>query len=356
MRVYFNTPSATLQGGPPTHLPLLENELRNLVEIVPFQYGRKSDTESFAAKFIGRLADLLRLHRQLKQCRPDLIHHNSAFDAVAFLRDAPLALLAKHHNVPLFIKFHGSFRKSFGPMNLVHATCRQIILKDSAAMGVLSVAEREEFISQWPWVERKLSVVKNVINDELFSVKRRESRSGSILFVSRFFRKKGMFDLLDAIPQVLTIFPDTVFIFIGGGEASNQFNHDVDQKGLRKSVQWFDHMENEKIHSFYVSAWALVFASHLPEGMPMVVAEAMAAGVPVITTPTRFARSYLNEPDNCLFTEVGSSSSIAEKIVYLMRQPKLRSAMSGRNQVLASKFRQAQVAEEFHSLYQQLVG
>src|SRR5262249_14890699 len=95
IRILFNTLNHRLHGGQATADPLLEEALRELVEVHRYTYGRKSDTEVLAQKIFGRLADLSRFRTICRELRPDLIHHNSAFDYFAILRDAPLMLLAK---------------------------------------------------------------------------------------------------------------------------------------------------------------------------------------------------------------------------------------------------------------------
>src|SRR6266545_3678583 len=101
IRLLFNSPNPNLQGGMPTHLPLLEAELRKHITLETFEYGRKRDFEGIAAKIFGRLQDLLHLKKKILSFRPDLIHHNTAFDNFSLLRDAPLVWLTKRYKLPL---------------------------------------------------------------------------------------------------------------------------------------------------------------------------------------------------------------------------------------------------------------
>src|SRR5215470_7482015 len=108
IKVLFSCPNPTLHGGPATHLPVLEKELYKYVRLETFTYYRKTDTETFMNKIVARSKDLMDLHKKILTFRPDLIHHNTAFDRIAFLRDAPLAWLAAYHNIPTLLKMHGS--------------------------------------------------------------------------------------------------------------------------------------------------------------------------------------------------------------------------------------------------------
>src|SRR5689334_14007704 len=95
LRLLFNSPHPGLHGGPPTHLPLLEEKLREHVELETFEYGRKTDSENTFDKLVGRTKDLVKLQAKISGFRPDLIHHNTAFDTRAIIRDAALLWVAK---------------------------------------------------------------------------------------------------------------------------------------------------------------------------------------------------------------------------------------------------------------------
>jgi glycosyltransferase involved in cell wall biosynthesis len=355
-KVLFNGPRPGLDGGPPTHLPLLERELQKHAEIVTFAYGRKSNSESLAVKFVDRFRDLISLRTKILQFRPDLIHHNTAFDRIAILRDAPLISLCKRYHIPVFLKMHGSLPDAFGKLNPVLDRLRYRVLAHSACIGVLSSAEREEFLNRWPFLAKRLTVVKNIIGPEFFAVERQESLYPSVLFISRFIREKGPFDFLDAIPALLPHFPTARFVFIGSGPDSALFDCKVREKRLTGSLIRLDHIANLQTTSFYAQAWAFVFPTHFPEGMPMVVAQAMAAGVPLITTPTRFSRSYMESPRHCLYVAQGTPLAIKDACLSLITDPSLRHTMSAHNRQLARLFAAETVTQEFVYTYKTLLA
>jgi glycosyltransferase involved in cell wall biosynthesis len=356
IKVLFSCPNPTLQGGPATHLPVLEKELHKYVRLETFTYYRKTDTETLMNKIVDRSKDLMDLHKKILAFRPDLIHHNTAFDRIAFLRDAPLAWLAAYHNIPTLLKMHGSFDVSFGKLGLPFSQLRDSMLKHAACIGVLSALEKQHFLARWPSLEGRVAVVKNIIKPTFFAVERREATAPTLLFISRFVRQKGMFDLLDAIPGVCKRFPQAQFIFVGGGSEAAEFDRIVKARQLHPYVTHLDHVSHEATAAFYASAWALVFPTHFPEGMPMVVAEAMAAGVPVITTRTKFSQSYMTERGHCLYVEQQNPAALEKAILCLLDAPQLRQHMSAQNRTLAQQFHTEIVTTEFLALYQGLVA
>jgi glycosyltransferase involved in cell wall biosynthesis len=367
IRLLFNTPNSSLKGGPPTHLPLLEKGLKERCSLFNFDYGRKSDTETLTDKVIGRISDLAMMQLHISSLQPDIIHHNSAFDPMAILRDAPLAFLAKKHHVPLFIKIHGSLPEAFSTTSPLIKRLRASLLENTTAFGVLSEAEREEFHSHFPNTIGKVHVVKNILQPSLYENKWNNtwqnypsavnlSSKPRVLFISRFIKRKGIFDLLTAVPNVLSVYPDCEFMFIGGGEAEEEFDSTVKSRGLSKNVIKIPHIENSTTSQFYQDATLFVFPTHFPEGMPMVVAEAMATGTPIVTTPTRFSRSYMSEGVHCLYSTLGDANSLTNAILSLLRNDELRTTMSNNNRVLSRQFSQEIVTEEFVELYSKILG
>jgi glycosyltransferase involved in cell wall biosynthesis len=354
LRVLFDCPNPTLHGGPPTHLPLLEAELRRHVDLELFEYGRRTDTETTFDKLVGRTKDLVRLRAKISSFRPDVIHHNTAFDTRALIRDAALTWVAKLCNAPVFLKMHGSLDELFGKVRPPVERLRDAVIRNADCVGVLSETEMKKYLDAWPFLGNRVKVVKNIIKPEFYAVERRESLRPTVLFISRFIRQKGIFDLLDAVPGVLKKFPTAEFVFIGSGSDAAEFDERVRKKQLYVSVRRIDHLSNAETAKFYASAWAFVFPTHFPEGMPMVVAEAMAAGVPIITTKTNFSRSYMSAGGHCLFVESGNPASIKDQIIYLLGDRELRQRMSVNNRRLAQSFRAEIVAEEFVGIYKNL--
>ena len=352
IKVLFNSPRPNLQGGPPTHLPLLEKELHKHVELETFQYGRKTDSETVFDKLIGRGKDLVNLRSKILTFPPDIIHHNTAFDKVAVLRDAPLVWLVKKYRIPILLKMHGSNSTLFGRLSPPVVKLRNYILQNADCLGVLSKIEKEEYLRAWPFLGGRVRVVKNIIKPLFISIERQESQHPSILFISRFIQEKGIFELLDAVPKVLRKFPTAEFIFIGSGSASKEFDKRVIEQNLTSAVRHLDHIDNSETVKFYSSAWMLVFPSQMPEGMPMVVAEAMAGGVPIVTTRTNFSESYMISGENCLFIEYHNPKSIEREIIRLLEYPRLRQQMGKNNRELAKSFRAENVTSEFLNIYE----
>jgi len=356
IRILFNTLNPGLHGGQATCDPMLEEALRGLIEVRRYTYGRKSDREAIVQKTFGRIGDLVRLRTLCRRLRPHLIHHNSAFDFLAILRDAPLMLLAKREAVPVFLRLHGSLHEAFLPVSGIFNLARQTVLRTADRIGVLSEIEKCEFEEAFPLVRGKVCVVKNIINCEFAAVERQEADRPTVLFLSRFIRKKGPFDLLHAVPLVLKREPASQFLFVGDGEDADAFDSEATAMNLGDAVRRIPHVDSRQSLSLYAKAWMFVFPTYFPEGMPMVIGEAMAAGLPIVSSPTRFSRSYMTEGVHVIYSEPGDVHSIAGNILKLCQDSKLRDRMSLANRKLGLEwFTARRVVREYVDIYQEIL-
>jgi glycosyltransferase involved in cell wall biosynthesis len=200
----------------------------------------------------------------------------------------------------------------------------------------------------------RVRVVKNVIPALFLDAPRREFEDPLVLFASRFVRMKGPFQLLEAVPSIRRCFPTAKFVFLGDGPDAPEFDGEIRRRGLTHSVQRIAHVTRHELARWYGRAWVLVFPTFFAEGMPMVMAEAMANGTPIVTTRTRFCRSYMAEGENCLYCEAQRPDSIAGQVIRLLSNFPMREAMSLNNRSFARGFSEDVVAGEFADIYGKL--
>jgi len=355
LKVAFSAGNPRMQGGIAKHDYFLKSALMRHIDIYQYSYSARCDNESTWKKVLSRTQDLHRAYSIMKKCRPDLIHHNTAFDSRSILRDAPLAWTARLAGVPLFLKIHGSRHEALGRVNPFLSWFRSSLLRNARLVGVLSERERQEIASCIPNDRIRLCVVKNLIAQEFFDVVRCEAPRPLILFVSRFIRKKGPFDLLDAVPMVRNEYPTAQFIFGGSGPDVVDFLSEVKSRSLDALVTWVGELDHKAVRELLSRSWVLVFPTHFPEGMPMVVAEAMAAGVPIVTTRTRFSTSYMQERKHCLYVDNSSPCSLAQAICTLIGSDGLRNDISANNRDLAKVFTSNRVVSEYLSIYSDIM-
>jgi glycosyltransferase involved in cell wall biosynthesis len=356
LRVLFNNPNPGLHGGPATHLPLLKAALERYVEVESFRHGRATDSETTARKMLQTALNLGMVESKILRRRPDIIHVNSSFNARGILRDAPLAWVAKRHAIPVLLKAHGSFLEVIRPTQKVVEAAKKSLIRNISLLCVLSSAEKQEFEELLPELKGRVSVVKNIISDRFLDAERRESDQPLVLFASRFLKEKGPFDLLDAVPNIVARIPEARFVFLGDGPDASAFDAEINKRGVGVYVQRMPHADRNEIAAWYTRSWVFVFPTLFPEGMPMVIAEAMATGTPIVMTQIRFGLSYMAEYDNCLYCKPRNPESIAQQVIRLLTDSAMRQKMSQANRILALQFETDAVAREFVQIYEMLAS
>ena len=283
-----------------------------------------------------------------------MIHVNSAFDERSIFRDTPLALLAGRHGIPLLLKAHGSFSEIIRPTRKSVEFAKRILIRNISLLCVLSAAEKAEFEWFLPELRGRVCVVKNVISETFLKAERCESEQPLVLFASRFLKKKGPFQLLAAVPSIVERIPNARFVFLGDGPDASAFDAEVSSRRMSALVNRLPNVSRDDIAAWYTRSWVFVFPTFFPEGMPMVIAEAMATGTPIVTTRIRFGLSYMAEYENCLYCERQDPGSITRQVITVLTDAALRHKMSQANRRLALHFRSEAVAQQFVQLYSML--
>jgi glycosyltransferase involved in cell wall biosynthesis len=104
-----------------------------------------------------------------------------------------------------------------------------------------------------------------------------------ILFVGSHIKEKGCFELIHAFDQISAKQPEYSLAMIGGGALANKLQELVLQLGLSTRVNFIGKLHHDKLPLWFACADAFCLPSYR-EGIPNVVMEALAAGLPVVAT------------------------------------------------------------------------
>lgn len=139
--------------------------------------------------------------------------------------------------------------------------------------------------------------------------------------VGRLDPVKGHADFLLAVKQVLKAVPETCFVIVGEGELRTELEKYAQQLGIQNDVLFLGHCENIKE---IVSLFDLLASSSLSEGLPLNILEAMAQGKPVVATSVGGIPEVIEEGKNGFLVPVNSPDKLADKIIKLLCDDKLR--------------------------------
>jgi len=130
-----------------------------------------------------------------------------------------------------------------------------------------------------------VGVLSNVTGSRVFveGAPKLAQGEGYLLFVGRLRIRKGVEVLLHAYHRLRESYPDLRLVVAGSGEHRQNLEKVASSLDLAGSVEFLGARRPEEIPHLMAGASALVVPS-IYEGMPLVILEAMAAGLPVVAS------------------------------------------------------------------------
>ncbi len=357
MRLLMPYPTDPAVRGPmPKVTPYLIGGLRALgVTVDMAHWGRRRDDETWWQKIGMRAGDVARITALAARRRHDAVVIATAHDRVAVARDLPLALAVRPFARRLILHLHGSRPDEIVPPRggwFRWATRLLFALVDGAL--VLSREEQRQWQRALPGTH--VAVVQNPFVAE-------EHRPGPaasppsawalppdrpvLLFVGRLIEEKGIFDLLDAVARLPADCPWHLLVLGDGAEAAAVRSR-ATTSPLRGRVTLAGYVRGVELEAAYGAATALVLPTFWAEGFPTVVAEAMSAGLPVVTTRIRGVADYLTEA-NAVFVPAHDPKALAGALAVLLRDPERRVRMGTANRALIGQFAPEPSARRFRA-------
>jgi glycosyltransferase involved in cell wall biosynthesis len=291
------------------------------------------------ATFVGLLA--------LNRAR--LVHAHSASDA-SFWRKSVFVTTAFIARVPVVFHMHGAEFISFWRegSSLRKAVIKEILTRSSTVIS-LSDSWRKDLLTIAP--AARVVVVPNPVE-----VRARDNRFRHpcrLLFLGRIGDRKGSFDLLQALAIVKSLHGE-VRLYCGGDGELARFSGRAGELGLAANVVLLGWVRGMAKHRQLSRATLFVLPSHA-EGLPMALLEAMACGVPVITTPVGGIPELVRDGVDGLLVPPGDPRALAEAIDRLLSDEKLRErlAASAWDRV-ASRYSVPSVVDRIEDVYRRL--
>lgn len=178
-----------------------------------------------------------------------------------------------------------------------------------------------------------IHIVRNGVDLNKFSPEGSRALTPSdrvtVMFAGRLEERKGIHQLIDAIPQVLEQTRQVRFIIVGRDmkvgkrSVAQTVKSRLVASGAQEYVQFVDHVQLAEMPSFYRSADICVVPS-LYENAPYTVLEAMACGKPVIATNSGGTPEYIDDGATGYIVPPGRSAELAAAIVKLAISPERR--------------------------------
>lgn len=253
----------------------------------------------------------------LNKC--DIVYLHTA-ERGSFFRKALLGRTAKflgkkavmHHHAAQFEDFYEKL--SPGKKEFVNETLKKmdlnITLSNHFASKITDISHNA-----------KVKVLYNAVYTNERNPYRMDAKN--ILFLGEMGRRKGVYDLLDAIQKLDAILPhDIRFCLCGNGEIK-EVEEKIAELKIKDRVECLGWIDGEKKKKVIKNTMINVLPSY-NEGMPMTILETMAHGIPNISTNISSIPEVIADGKNGILIEPGNIEQLMEAILFLALNPDIR--------------------------------
>lgn len=304
------------------------------------------------AKALGRARDVAAIRRAVVRGRFSVVFVNTGHDWSTLTRDVALLSALPRRSVSV-LQFHGSQSgRLVAPGSRAFKLATATLLARADGLLVLSQEECAQLRHFKP--SSRVFVVRYP-RQEWSDVPGPPSMGADerkvILGVSRLIESKGIFELVQALPLVQEVVPSRL-VLAGDGPERARIRALVTELGLTESVELTGYVEGAALARLYASAAVFALPTTHDEGFPTVILEAMAAGLPIVTTRTRGPVDHLVEGTHVFFTPPRDPHALAEQLIRILADSDLGTRLGEANRLKVQEFDAEQVAKEYLSAFE----
>ena len=294
----------------------------------------------------------------LKRRRTALIH---AYFGTTAVRILPML---KKTDLPLVVSLHGK-DVSVKLRDRAYRKKLRAVFRRSAAVLVVS-GRMKRRVLRFRCPPGKIHVVKTGVDLAKFPFRPRTPprRGGKIrlLSVGRLVPKKGMDVLVKAFAKVRKKYRGARLAIVGDGPERKRLKRLARKYGVRRRIRWKGELSPRGVRKQLRKAHIFVLASRTArdgdmEGLPNSIVEAMAAGVPVVSTNHAGIPEVLRHGRTGLMARENSAKDLARQVVKMIKRQKRWSAWTRAARTLVEREhdirRQARKTER---IYAKVIG
>jgi glycosyltransferase involved in cell wall biosynthesis len=263
------------------------------------------------------------------------------------LAPLPAILAARLLKKPIILNYHSGEANDhlahWGP--LVHPWLKMV-----DEIVVPSVFLRDVF-ARYGY---RAKVVHNVIDMGRFRYRRRVPLSPAFLSVRNFEPHYGVEDTLIAFALLRTTFPDATLTVAGLGPQEPELKHLADALSLR-NVRFIGPVDPVSMPSLYDNH-SIFLNSSFVDNQPLSILEAMASGMPIVTTGVGDIPSMVKDGVSGSLVPVGDPAAMAKVAAQLLEQPERALFMAQRAKDSLARFAWRKVGPAWADIYRRLSG
>ena len=181
---------------------------------------------------------------------------------------------------------------------------------------------RKYYVSNYPWCSDKISVIGNGVDTSVFKPRNKEEMKRKygfsthervILYLGRFHEEKNLKLLLSSFEQLLESsgLGDLRLVLVGEGNTGKQISTIIRDRNLTTRVTVLPPVSDAEVPEIICCADVFALTS-VVEGFPLVILQALACGVPVVSTNVGDVQRVVKSHETGFLVDDFSAESFAE--------------------------------------------
>lgn len=290
------------------------------------------------------LLSVLRVSQKLikHEFKPEVIH------AHIYSAGVPAVIVGRLYGIPVVISEHWS---GFPRRTLTWIEKRMAKIAFRPAKIILPVSSALQKGIESYGIRNRFQVIPNVVDVDLFyfpSHSRKGNGPKRVLFVGALDPVKGIPYLLQALAQLRQKRDDWQLDIVGDGPQGAEYKHLADTLGLAGKVTFHGLRSKPEVAQFMRQADFFVLPS-LWENSPCVLLEAMASGLPIVSTYVGGIPEIIHQGVGILVPP-GDTNQLSEALGKMMEsQGRLDRSVIVKE---ADPYRPERVGRLIHSVYE----
>lgn len=276
------------------------------------------------------------------------------YDVVQAFFGIPCGLIAWRLGPPFIISLRGSDVPGYNSRfrlfdHLVFTRLNRLLWRRARAVIANSEGLRRLALKTAP--NQPIKVIPNGVDTEEFlPVSVPVKRPFTILSASRLIRRKGIEYLIEGFSGFLMNNKIARLVLVGSGDLEPILRRRVEELGISSAVDFRGVVAHAQMPTVYQSADVFVLPS-LNEGMSNAILEAMACGLPVVTTDTGGAAELVDRR-NGIIIQKENAAAITRALREVAAAPGQGVALGLASRQRAKLFSWPAVANHYYNLYQ----
>ena len=242
-------------------------------------------------------------------------------------------IMESHINHDSLIK-HYEFKKK--DINRYFFLVYDKINKNTLKKYDLFVSLTEKDATQWRMSGIKTKVIPNPVTNYPKEINTNKKSNNRIIAVGRLNHQKGFDKLIEAFSLISSKYPEWRIDIYGQGELERELNSQIIPKRLEGRV--VINQPTKDIYIEYLNSDFLVLSSNF-EGFGLVLIEAMACGIPVVSFDCPYGpNEIITDMKDGILVKNGNVNQLSEKMEWMITHKVERTEMGIQARVSAKKY------------------